>query len=290
MFNSRDPFVTYKRQSEENVKEMKRRRQLNVISGNLKSKQTQTQSRSQNQQPKRRPLQEIKSSNIFETRGLKKRLESGKHKDQNNSVIPTQHYDSTSIYSELIKRQHQVQLSQQVNQSQPNMSLSGIASQIVSNSLSRSIGLDSRRDKFQVVKSELINRRNLHFKYTTLQPSLIEQSNDSIQSFFNHLSMTKYNFITNSDKPSHRQPTHMVKSVFRIGKFVDSTILVNLKTSEESQVLLLLTDNRFNVQVNDKLILNNDLMMKQMVNGKEVKIYKEWKILKSEFKDIDFFN
>ncbi|KAK6456306.1 uncharacterized protein RJT20DRAFT_43602 [Scheffersomyces xylosifermentans] len=80
-------------------------------------------------------------------------------------------------------------------------------------------------------------------------------------------------------KPNVR-PTHVIESSSRIGKFIDSALVKDLKTDEKYVILLLRTDLRFKISKNDRLVLGQHSVHSHIVNGKSLQIYSRWEIIK----------
>lgn len=90
-------------------------------------------------------------------------------------------------------------------------------------------------------------------------------------------------------KSVNPNPTHIVETCKRIGKFMSTAKVKDIQTNETSVVLLLRTDIRFKVNANDLLVLMDKSCATQLIDNKKIPVYMNWQIYREKPIDIDFF-
>lgn len=88
-------------------------------------------------------------------------------------------------------------------------------------------------------------------------------------------------------KASH--PTHMVDKSTKVGKFLVSATVRNIKTKQSLIIFLLRTDVRIDIKPNNLLSLNEDLASSLFINGEYIQVYTKWLIYKDQPVGIEFF-
>lgn len=143
-------------------------------------------------------------------------------------------------------------------------------------------------DKMDTLRLRFDDKQNV-IAQNQKDKGVIECQYENDEKIVQKLSRQRYLRETyrNEMKPN---PTHIVESYNKVGKFIISTKVKNIFTGKTEVVLLLQADVRFAVKKGNLLVLHQKSCYNQRINNKPTSVYVNWFIYKEKPLDIDFFN